>query len=155
VPREQRSSAPPHIADDLTERTERAPPEMLQGMQPQLQATQPQQQNPNQTLAGVGAGRVTNPAMAVPAGPQITFAQSPAVGSEPPQQVQPLMPRDELSEVGARPLVEFKQRPSLPAQPIAAAPEDYQLRATNGWLIFAILLVLGVTAAITVIVVAG
>jgi hypothetical protein len=151
---------PPPLGDnDRTERSERMPAEALHLSH----------QNPNQTLAGVGAVRVTNPQMMaapMPPGamPQITFAPSPATGSEPPQHAPPPSPaRDDVSDVGARPLVEFKPhaaRPSLPAQPQQAAGpatggEEYRIRSTNGWLIFAILLVLGVAAAVAVIVVAG
>jgi hypothetical protein len=137
---------------------------------------------PTQTLAGVVPVRLSSPMQAVApppvssSSPGITFHQpSPARGSEPPQQIEPLIPpgvNDELSDAGARPLVGWQGGvTSAPATPPVMAPvapvayepqydpnaigEDYKIRSTNAWLIFAILLVLGVAAAVTVIVVAG
>ncbi|MCW5804811.1 MAG: protein kinase [Deltaproteobacteria bacterium] len=141
VPREGRASVPPPV----------------QATAEELHVTP----HPNHTLAGVGAVRLSNPLAALATTPP------PASGSEPPRPAQPLLPADELSDVGARPLVSFDARAvrkPVPAVPVSSsapsAPpelpnEDYKIRSSHGWLIVAILLVLGVAAAVAAIVIAG
>jgi eukaryotic-like serine/threonine-protein kinase len=148
------------------------PPSMAQAAPPQrmtppsmAQAVPPQRMTPPAMAQAVPRTSATppRPVPLVPAPPVFRPAPMPSSGSI------PLPSLDDMSELGAKPLLDdpklgwetspgsrmLPQQPSQHDQPIgtrlASEGSDYKIKSNVWWLVLALVIVLGVTAAVVVI----
>ena len=114
-------------------------------------------------LIGRASGRELRPRVSAPALPEVVSKPT-LMGAPPPTRPsgQPLIPLDEISEVGAAPLVDDPKlgwdtgvnrilSARAGATRLSSEVSESERKPGNGWLILAILLLVGVTGAVVAI----
>ncbi|MBA3460715.1 MAG: serine/threonine protein kinase [Deltaproteobacteria bacterium] len=150
---------PNHQADAAAWQQHDSPRQSARGVQ------RPEHDEGGETLTG------TAPPPVMPT-PNAMHPQYPGYAMQPPQQQRaesspgPLIPNDEISNVGAQPLVDDprlgwstnvnQQLPGLAQQGgstrLGSEPVSYKIRSSKAWILLAIFLVLGAAGAIAAIV---